>query len=127
MRVSTRVAALSIKTRYRGVSKSQGPPLTSSIAHRGAVSPPQLYSAVTASSRFFGERRGHAGDVLDGPLSALKHLVGLLEKDSANPQLAVGEIITTGTLTKAMPVKPGERWTTKLSGIPLGGIEIQFE
>ena len=28
--------------------------------------------------------RGHAGDVLDGPLSALKHLVGLLEKDSAN-------------------------------------------
>lgn len=71
--------------------------------------------------------RGHAGDVLDGPLSALKHLVGLLEKDSANPQLTVGEIITTGTLTKAMPVRPGERWTTKLSGIPLGGIEIQFE
>ncbi len=70
--------------------------------------------------------RGHARDVLDGPLSALKHLVGLLEKDNANPQLAAGEIVTTGTLTKAMPVKPGERWTTELKGIPLGGIEIQF-
>lgn len=69
---------------------------------------------------------GHARDVLDGPLSALKHLVGLLAKDRHNPQVAAGEIITTGTLTKAMPVKPGEHWTTKLDGIPLGGIDIRF-
>lgn len=70
--------------------------------------------------------RGHARDVLDGPLSALKHLVGLLAHDKDNPQLAAGEIVTTGTLTSAMPVKPGERWTTTLSGIPLGGIGIRF-
>lgn len=69
---------------------------------------------------------GHARDVLDGPLSALKHLVGLLAQDQQNPQVAAGEIITTGTLTKAMPVKPGERWTTELDGIPLGGIDIRF-
>jgi 2-oxo-3-hexenedioate decarboxylase len=69
---------------------------------------------------------GHARDVLDGPLSALKHLVGLLAQDRDNPQIAAGEIITTGTLTRAMPVKPGERWTTELSGIPLGGIDIRF-
>lgn len=70
--------------------------------------------------------RGHARDVLDGPLSALKHLVGLLAHDKDNPQVAAGEIITTGTLTSAMPVKPGERWTTTLSGIPLGGVDIRF-
>ncbi len=69
---------------------------------------------------------GHARDVLDGPLSALRHLVGLLADDEANPQLAAGEIVTTGTLTRAMPVKPGERWTSKLSGIPLGDIGIGF-
>ncbi len=69
---------------------------------------------------------GHARDVLDGPLSALKHLVGLLAKDQHNPQVAAGEIITTGTLTNAMPVKPGEHWTTELDGIPLGGIDIRF-
>jgi len=69
---------------------------------------------------------GHARDVLDGPLSALKHLVGLLATDQHNPQVAAGEIITTGTLTKAMPVKPGERWTTELDGIPLAGIDIRF-
>lgn len=69
---------------------------------------------------------GHARDVLDGPLSALKHLIGLLAQDRDNPPIAAGEIITTGTLTKAMPVKPGERWTTELTGIPLGGIDIRF-
>lgn len=69
---------------------------------------------------------GHARDVLDGPLSALKHLVSLLANDRHNPPVAAGEIITTGTLTKAMPVKPGERWTTELNGIPIGGIDIRF-
>jgi hypothetical protein len=44
---------------------------------------------------------------LDGPLSALKHLVRLLASDQHNPPVAAGEIITTGTLTKAMPVKRG--------------------
>jgi len=69
---------------------------------------------------------GHARDVLDGPLSALKYLVALLAQDRHNPQVAAGEIITTGTLTKAMPLKPGERWTTELEGIPIGGLDIRF-
>lgn len=70
--------------------------------------------------------RGHARDVLDGPLSALRHLVGLLARDEVNPPLAAGEIVTTGTLTRAMPVAPGERWTTALSGIPLAGAALGF-
>lgn len=69
---------------------------------------------------------GHARDVLDGPLSALKHLVDLLDSDAHNPPLAAGEIVTTGTLTRAMPVKAGERWSTELAGIPLEGIAIAF-
>lgn len=71
-------------------------------------------------------RHGHARDVLGGPLSALKHLVDLLATDPHNPPLAAGEIVTTGTLTLAIPVKPGERWRTELSGIPLQGIAIAF-
>jgi hypothetical protein len=50
--------------------------------------------------------RGHGSNVLGGPLSALRHLVGLLESDSFNPPLAAGEIVSTGTLTKAMSVAP---------------------
>jgi 2-keto-4-pentenoate hydratase len=70
--------------------------------------------------------RGHAGNVLEGPLSALRHLVGLLDNDPANPPLASGEIISTGTLTKAMPVAPGQTWTATPSGIPLDGVTVRF-
>ena len=70
--------------------------------------------------------RGNAVNVLDGPLAALRHLVGLLAHDPINPPLAAGEIVTTGTLTRAMPVKPGETWSTTLHGIPLDGIRLRF-
>jgi 2-oxo-3-hexenedioate decarboxylase len=71
--------------------------------------------------------RGHSANVLDGPLSALRHLVGLLAHDTVNPPLAAGEIVTTGTLTRAMPVAPGETWSTVLRGIALDGITLQFK
>lgn len=70
--------------------------------------------------------RGHAENVLGGPVSALRHLVGLLAGDAINPPLAAGEIVTTGTLTRAMPVKSGETWSTALHGIALPGIEVRF-
>jgi 2-keto-4-pentenoate hydratase len=70
--------------------------------------------------------RGHAGNVLDGPLSALRHLVELLASDPVNPPLAAGEIISTGTLTKAMPVAAGEVWTATPTGIALDAIRVRF-
>jgi 2-oxo-3-hexenedioate decarboxylase len=69
---------------------------------------------------------GLAANVLDGPLSALRHLVDLLARDRGNPSLAAGEIVTTGTLTRALPVAPGETWTTELSGIALDGVRVRF-
>ena len=69
---------------------------------------------------------GHAGDVLDGPLPALGHLVGLLAEDPANPPLAAGEFVTTGTVTRALPVAPGERWETRLDGLDLPGFRVDF-
>jgi 2-oxo-3-hexenedioate decarboxylase len=70
--------------------------------------------------------QGRAANVLGGPLSALRHLVEVLASDPVNPTLAAGEIVTTGTLTRAFPVAPGETWTTELSGIALDGIAIRF-
>jgi 2-oxo-3-hexenedioate decarboxylase len=69
---------------------------------------------------------GVAANVLDGPLFALRHLVETLAQDSLSPSLAAGEIVTTGTLTRAFPVSAGEEWTTNLSGIPLEGARIRF-
>jgi 2-oxo-3-hexenedioate decarboxylase len=70
---------------------------------------------------------GHSENVLGGPVSALRHLVGLLARDAINPPLAAGEIVTTGTLTRAMPVKSGETWSTELERIKLAGIRLQFD
>ena len=70
--------------------------------------------------------RGSGANVLGSPVSALKHLVALLADDPVNPPLQAGEIVSTGTLTRAFPVAPGETWTTKLSGIPLAGVSLTF-
>ncbi|MFT4041150.1 MAG: hypothetical protein QM692_23415 [Thermomicrobiales bacterium] len=69
---------------------------------------------------------GQASNVLDGPLTALKHLIDLLAEDPNNPQIAAGEIVTTGTLTRAFPVVAGETWSTAPGDIPLEGISITF-
>jgi 2-keto-4-pentenoate hydratase len=70
--------------------------------------------------------KGHALNVLEGPLSTIRYAMGLLARDSDNPPLAAGEIISTGTLTRALPVKAGESWTTRLKGIALQGAGIRF-
>jgi 2-oxo-3-hexenedioate decarboxylase len=69
---------------------------------------------------------GRAANVLDGPVSALHHLVDILVCDQINPPLAAGEIVTTGTLTRALPISAGETWTTKLTGVALDGICVRF-
>ena len=65
--------------------------------------------------------RGVGANVLDSPLLALSHLVKLLEQP-----LAAGEIISTGTLTDAHPVAPGETWRTEIHGLDIRGLEIAF-
>lgn len=70
--------------------------------------------------------RGHAKNVLDCPLQALRHLVTLLTADPFNPPLAAGEVVSTGRLTKAMPILPGENWTASPSGIALDRIALRF-
>ena len=69
---------------------------------------------------------GQAANVLDGPLSALLHLVRTLAADPEATPLQPGEIVTTGTLTRAFPVGVGERWTTTLDGLDVPGMDIRF-
>lgn len=72
-------------------------------------------------------QRGGGSLVLGSPLGALGHLVGLLANAPHNPPLGAGEIVSTGTLTLAMPVKPGELWTARPRGLPLEDIAIRFD
>jgi len=70
--------------------------------------------------------RGRAANVLDGPVSTLRHVVAVLARDPVNPPLAAGEIVTTGTLTRALPIVPGETWTTALRGVALPALSVRF-
>ena len=69
---------------------------------------------------------GCATNVLGGPVSALRHLVDILAHDQVNPSLAAGEIVTTGTLTRAIPASAGETWTTELTGVAIDGICVRL-
>lgn len=71
--------------------------------------------------------RGVAANVLGSPLLALAHLVEALARQPLAPRLRAGEIITTGVITDAHPVAPGETWHTRLSGLPLPGLTIHFQ
>jgi 2-oxo-3-hexenedioate decarboxylase len=53
--------------------------------------------------------------------------VRILSGQSKARALAAGELVSTGTLTDAHPVSPGELWSTELSGLPLPGLTIRFK
>lgn len=102
------------------------PPLPVTAENRASVSAGLVSCTVTLSRDGTEVETGAGSNVLGGPLSALRHLVEMLAADPHNPPLAAGEIVTTGTLTGAYPVRPGERWSTGISGIPLAGLSIRF-
>jgi 2-oxo-3-hexenedioate decarboxylase len=71
-------------------------------------------------------RPGHAQNVLGGPLKALRFLVKELARYPASEPLRPGELVTTGTLTEAMPVVVGQSWSTRLGGIDIQGLRLHF-
>ena len=82
--------------------------------------------AVTLSRAGAVVDRGMGANVLGSPLESLGYLVGLLAKQDGAPPLQKGEVVTTGVLTDAHPVKPGEVWSTAFEGLPLHGLTIEF-
>ena len=70
--------------------------------------------------------RGVGANALGHPASALAHLAAVLAGQPQFEPLAAGEIVTTGTLTAAMPIKPGETWSSEYAGLPIAGLELHF-
>ena len=92
----------------------------------GAPLPLADHLAQVEARLFKGEQladKGTGANVLGGPLLSLAHLVELLKKHPDAP-LMTGEVVTTGVLTDAHPVAPGETWRTELTGFP--GLTIRF-
>ncbi|MEZ5788835.1 MAG: hydratase [Xanthobacteraceae bacterium] len=72
-------------------------------------------------------RRGDARDILGGPLRALKFLIEEIARYPVSAPIRAGELVTTGTLTEAMPAVPGETWTAHFAGIDLKPLRLRFD
>lgn len=70
--------------------------------------------------------RGVGANALGHPATALAFLADVLSRQPRFAPLAAGEIITTGTLTAALPVAPGETWSSEYAGLPVSGLQLTF-
>jgi 2-oxo-3-hexenedioate decarboxylase len=80
--------------------------------------------SVELTSHHGVQTTGHGSNVLGGPLTAPRFLNDELARFPKCPSLQAGELITTGTLTEAMPAKAGDVWTTRLRDIGVQGLAI---
>lgn len=69
---------------------------------------------------------GSGANVLGNPLNSVVHLMRGLQREGW-PPVGPGSLVTTGTLTAAFPIAPGQRWTTELSSLPLPNLDVMFE
>ena len=67
--------------------------------------------------------RGQGANVLGGPVSALLHFIRGLAEISGE-WLKPGDIVTTGTVTRAFPIRPGEVWSSEIIGVKLPGLTL---
>jgi hypothetical protein len=58
---------------------------------------------------------------------SLRSFAQILSNQSRFEPVREGEIVTTGTLTDALPIAPGETWTSTLDGITLPGLSLSLE
>ena len=69
---------------------------------------------------------GRGFNVLGSPLLAVAHLIKVLANQPESLPIQAGEVVTTGTITRAYSVQAGEVWTTAVQGIALPGLSIEF-
>jgi len=71
--------------------------------------------------------RGVGANALGHPAVAMAHLAAVLARQPQFEPLAPGEIITTGTLTAALPIRPGETWSSGYEGLAgVTGLTLSF-
>ena len=71
--------------------------------------------------------RGVGRIVLDGPLQALQQWIDAMVEATPAWRVAAGEFVTTGTITDAWPLEPGQHWQTRLSDARLAALGLHTE
>ncbi len=64
----------------------------------------------------------------EGPIHALRYLLQVLESQPSalRTPLGNGSVVTTGTLTDAFGIKPGQTWRTTMIGLDVPGANASF-
>ncbi len=70
---------------------------------------------------------GQGSIVLDGPLNALRLWVDAMAEHTPGWSVHDGDCVTTGTITDAWPLLPGQRWSTTLSDARLTPLTLHTE
>lgn len=82
---------------------------------------------VTLSRNGEVQDRGVGANALGHPAAALAHLTAVLATQPQFEPLAAGEVVTTGTLTAALPIRFGETWSSHYEGLPgVSGLTLSF-
>ena len=66
--------------------------------------------------------RGRGANALDGPMHAVARIERELRRRGRS--IEPGSLVSTGTLTDAQPIGPGQRWETRLRGLDLPGLAL---
>lgn len=69
---------------------------------------------------------GAGKNVYDSPALCLGQLSRTISAQTGVDPLEAGEIITSGTVTDATPVAPGEEWTAVTEGLNLPSLSVKF-
>ncbi|MCH8550883.1 MAG: fumarylacetoacetate hydrolase family protein [Natronospirillum sp.] len=69
---------------------------------------------------------GKGSNVLGSPLAAIAHLLEVLARQPDYAPLQAGDIVTTGTITTAETIQPGETWQSEVQGIALPDLAVEF-
>ena len=70
---------------------------------------------------------GQGAVVLDGPLNALRLWIDAMAQHTPGWPIRPGDFVTTGTITDAWPLTPGQSWSTTLSDARLTALELRTE
>ncbi len=68
--------------------------------------------------------RGEGENVLGGPVSALRHFVEGFDPQPFGRKLEAGDVVATGTVTRAVPIAAGQHWSTSVLGLPIAGLGV---
>jgi 2-oxo-3-hexenedioate decarboxylase len=103
-----------------------GAPVAVTDANRAALAAALPAFRLTLSRGDQVIDQGTGANVLGSPALALAHLARLLAEQPQAPELAAGEIVTTGTITDAWPVTTGETWSSDYGTLGLDGLTLRF-